>query len=376
VRHHVTLTMTAVGVALLSAACGSGSPDASNKVIQRQTVPDSQFKPAALEATIDDLVTAIEKTPAESHKMAILLKQLTGFFASVATGSNRAISELQVTGTVVGPASPTGDQTQNIMLQDMFLQQALTEGYDTLGISPQATSLDSDIDAYVAKGVPVVALDSDAPDSMRSLYVGTINKAAGVTGGNTLLGMLPPAPGTVIVLGNTDTTWADGIDRTAGAQGVLEAAGYTVQVISTDWSMTGEASNVTALQAALTGASPPAVGMLGLFSAGYRCAMAAQANGMTGADIKIVGFDFDPSTVMFLQSGLMQATHAQREYYEGYLVPYVLYGIKVLGLDATKAILKPQMVDDFRVDTGVDVVPAAQVDDYNAFLDSIGANTQ
>ena len=179
----------------------------------------------------------------------------------------------------------------------------------------------------------------------------------------------------MIILGNTDPTWTDGIARTSGAQGVLTAAGYTVVVISTDWTTTGEAANVSAMQTALTNANPPAVGMLGVFSVAYRCAMAAQANGLTGADISIVGFDFDPKTVAALQSGLMKATHAQREYYEGYLVPYVLYGVKALGLDATKAILKPQMVDDFRVDTGIDVVPAAQVNDYNAFLDSIGANT-
>ncbi|MGK3998503.1 hypothetical protein [Sorangium sp. So ce1024] len=61
------------------------------------------------------------------------------------------------------------------------------------------------------------------------------------------------------------------------------------------------------------------------------------------------------------------------QYYEGYLVPYILYGIRAIGLDATKAILAPQMIDEFRVNTGLDVVPADKIDAYYDFLSSIGA---
>src|SRR5262249_24102440 len=160
--------------ALLS-GCGSGG-DAPDKVVQRQTAPDSAFKPAALEMTIDNLVKEIEKAPAEQLKMAILLKDLKDFWASVATGANRAISELQATGTVVGPASPTGDQNESIQLQRDFLQQSLAGGYDTLGVAPQTNDLDPDINAFAAKQIPVVTLDSDAPNTQRSLYVGTINQ--------------------------------------------------------------------------------------------------------------------------------------------------------------------------------------------------------
>ncbi len=35
-------------------------------------------------------------------------------------------------------------------------------------------------------------------------------------------------------------------------------------------------------------------------------------------------------------------------------------------------ILSPQMVDEFRFNAGIDVVHADQVDEYNAFLDSLG----
>jgi ribose transport system substrate-binding protein len=370
------LTMTAAGLALSTTACSASNGDTNTKVIHRQTLPTNDFTPTALESTIDDLVTKLGTVPPVDMKQGVLLKDVTSFWAPVVSGANRALAELQVTGSVVGPVSPTGDQDQNVQLQLMWMQEALASGYDSLGLAPQSSTLDDEINAYKAKGLPVVTLDSDAPGSTRDLYLGTINHNAGITGGKTLLGMLPPTPGTVIILGTTDTTWTDGIERTSGAQGVLTAAGYDVQVISTDWTTTGEASNVAALQTALTGASPPAVGMIGLFSVSYRCAEAAQANNLTGDEISIVAFDYDPQTVTYMQSGLIKATHVQRAYYEGYLTPYVLYGIKALGLDQTKAVLQPQLVDESRFDTGLDTVLAAQVSAYNAFLDSIGANVQ
>ncbi|WP_437835703.1 hypothetical protein [Sorangium sp. So ce1153] len=70
----------------------------------------------------------------------------------------------------------------------------------------------------------------------------------------------------------------------------------------------------------------------------------------------------------------IKATHTQRQYYEGYLVPYILYGIKHIGLDATKTILAPLMVDEFRVNTGLDVVMATDIDAYNDHLDALGVN--
>jgi ribose transport system substrate-binding protein len=100
--------------------------------------------------------------------------------------------------------------------------------------------------------------------------------------------------------------------------------------------------------------------------------MAAEKNGLTADDVKIVGFDFEPETLAYMRSGLMQATHAQRQYYMGYMVPYVLYGMNVLGVERTLEIISPHMVDANRFNAGLDVIDADQLDDYNAFLDSLG----
>ncbi|MGK4006984.1 substrate-binding domain-containing protein [Sorangium sp. So ce1036] len=204
------------------------------------------------------------------------------------------------------------------------------------------------------------------------MYVGTLNHAAGATGGETLVRMLPPGPGTVVIHGSLDPTWADGLRRTQGAQGAIERAGYEVVVRSADWSHEGEANDVAWMKDLIETADPPVVGMIGLFNVAYRCAMAAEAAGER--DLPVVAFDFDPKTVDYMREGLIRATHVQRQYYEGYLVPYILYGIKTIGLDATRQILAPQMVDGERFNLGLDVVPADKVDAYNDFLASIGAS--
>jgi ribose transport system substrate-binding protein len=73
-----------------------------------------------------------------------------------------------------------------------------------------------------------------------------------------------------------------------------------------------------------------------------------------------------------MESGYIQATHAQRQYYMGYLLPYAMYSIRVLGFEATTDILSDHMVGEGRFDTGIDVVMADQVDEFGDFLDSLG----
>ncbi|HTN86490.1 MAG TPA: substrate-binding domain-containing protein [Sorangium sp.] len=363
----------AFGLALMTAACGSGDSAGEGEQvtrIQRAPMPRSEFTAKEIEATLDALVAEVNEGGVEPMQMAILLKDLGGFFTPITTGANRAMGELGVTGNVVGPSGQGSDQQQRAEAQGEQIGQAVAEGAEGIGVSPFGDAIAAGIDTAVADGVPVVTLDTDAKGSKRSIYVGTISESAGVTAGNTLLALLPPAPGTVVIHGADDPAWVDGMNRMLGARGVLEDAGYTVVVRAITWSPQGEVADVEAMKAQIETADPPVVGLLGLHSVSYRCAMATEAAGAT--ELPVVAFDFEPKTVEYMRQGLIKATHTQRQYYAGYLVPYILYGIKIIGLDATKAILAPRMVDESRLNVGLDVVMHDKVDEYNTFLDSIG----
>ena len=359
------------GLALALSACSStDGTGTETKTVTRVEIPASEFKPVELEDTINSLVKEISKTTPKQLQLGVVLKDLTGYWEPVKVGANRAFGELGVSGVVLAPVQGTPDEATNSQVQ--LLTDRENAGYDGIGLAPLATVLDDEINAFEAAGTPVVTIDSDQPESQRELYVGTANYDAGHTAGQTLVGMLPGGAGTVIVLGATDPTWTDGVNRTQGAVDALQAAGYTVTVHATDWTDDTQAQDVTDMTALLQNSDPPAVGMISMFSPTYLCGRAAEAAGLTGDDVTIVGFDFEPETLTYMQSGMIKATHAQRQYYMGYLVPYVLYSMKAIGKDRTMELLAPQMIDASSFNSGIDVVPAAKVDAYNAFLDSLG----
>ncbi|WP_437636371.1 substrate-binding domain-containing protein [Sorangium sp. So ce854] len=366
--------MAAFGLAVMTAACGaSESQQAGEHVtpIKRAELPPNEFTPVELEATVDALVAEMNANPIQPMQMVVVLKQLSGFFAPIATGANRAMGELGVTGNVLGPNNETQSGPTSQELQNQQIEQAVADGAEGIGVSPFDTSNAAAIDKAVANGAHVVTLDTDASASQRSLYVGSLNAAAGATAATTLLSMLPPPPGTVLIHGTTVADWAEGYDRTVGAQGVLAAADYTPLVSQAVFGG-DDTFDVEWMRSQMVAADPPIVGMLGLFNISYRCVMAADAAGTP--DVPIVAFDFDPRTVDFMRQGRIKATHTQRQYYEGYLVPYILYGIKSIGLDATRTILRPLMKEsDSAINIGIDVVPSDKIDAYNDFLTSIGS---
>ncbi|WP_437751418.1 substrate-binding domain-containing protein [Sorangium sp. So ce1389] len=365
---------TAASLALMTAACGSSdSSDGEGQLgsIKRAPTPAGEFTPVELEAVVDRLVIEINKNAGEPMQMVILLKRLGDFFAPIATGASRAMGELGATGNVIGQVQNNGDVTPPHEVQNRQIEQAVADGAEGLGVSPFGEGNATALDDAVAKGVHVVTFDTDVAVSKRSLYVGTLNERAGVTAGETLLPMLPQPPGTVVIHGTSGVGWYDGYVRTQAAKEVLEAAGYQAIVSEVVFVQDGEAWDVDWMKSQMVSADPPVVGMLGLFNLSYRCVLAADAAGMP--DLPIVAFDFDPKTVEYMRQKRIKATHVQRQYYEGYLVPYILYGINSIGLDATRAILAPRMAGDGQVDIGVDVVPADKVDAYNAFLDAIGS---
>lgn len=370
-KRYLNACVPLVTLMLALSGCSSDVEGPEKKIVTRVAVPDNAFKPVALDETIDELIGALSETEPQQLQLGVVLKTLTGYWEPVKVGANRAFGELEVSGVVLAPAEGTEAEARE--RQILLLDERQGAGYDGFGIAPLAEELTPEIDELVDSGVPVVTIDSDLVGSKRQLYIGTINYEAGQTAGGTLSEMLPSGGGTVVVLGHeVEAEWPDGYRRTQGAKDVLEANGYSVVVRQTTWSEQGEIDDVEFMTTALEDADPPAVGMLSMFSPTFRCARAAEAVGLTGDDISIVGFDFEPDSLEYMRQGLIKATHAQRQYYMGYLVPYVLYSMKALGVAKTMEIISPHMVDENRFNAGLDVVRADQVDEYNAFLDSIG----
>ncbi|WP_437767853.1 substrate-binding domain-containing protein [Sorangium sp. So ce764] len=381
--------MTALGLMLMTAACAAEDAPQSDKpteeiaLIKRDRTPVTEFTPEDIEETVDKLANAINRSGLEPIQMVVLLKHLSTFFEPIATGANRAMGELEAVGNVLGPTTQMvmDDGTTSQSLQNQQIANAIEDGAQGIGISPYDSLNEVSIRKAVESKLHVVTFDTDLKDSGRTLYVGAIQKEAGAKAAQALLdskiGGLPPPPGTVVLHGDTSAQWYDGSQRTFGAMDALGKTGYTVQVVQAVFVNGQEDFDVGQLKSLIMSADPPVVGMIGMFNISYRCVMAAEAAGRP--DMPVVTFDFDPKTVEYMQKERIKATIVQRQYYEGYLVPYILYGIEHIGLEATKEILRPLMVDEnkmpdeHRVNIGVDVVPQDKFDEYNDFLDQIGS---
>ena len=99
------------------------------------------------------------------------------YWQEAAAGLKRAAGKMHVQAELVGPDS-YDPNAEHAVFQDVLKQKPT-------GILVSASApnvLNEDINSAIAQGVPVIALDSDAPDSKRLFFVGTDNYKTGVMG--------------------------------------------------------------------------------------------------------------------------------------------------------------------------------------------------
>jgi ribose transport system substrate-binding protein len=354
-----------LGIGITACASETGS-DEKTSSIKREETPDSRFKPAELEDAVDDLISGIEaKGLDEDYSVGVVLKELQNFWRPVVVGANRAISELEVVGSVQGSTKEA-----QVDEQIEFVGEQIDLGVKGMAIAPHGDDLLDVLAEYSDTDAPIVTIDTDLPDSERAIYIGTDNKAGGTTGGETLVDLLDGDKGRVIVLGNTDEAWRGGLDRTLAAADVLEEAGNEVQVLHSLWDAEEElAQLLEAIEDDSTG--EPLVGMLGVFANAHALGTAALEADLDDMPV-IVAFDFEPDTLSYMEDGVIAATHVQRQYYMGYMSVYVLASINAVGLKETKKTLDNLLIDGFHLDTGLDVIRAKDLDEYNSFVDDLG----
>lgn len=366
-----TIAFCASTLAGLVLGCANNNSEPRKEIVRRE-MAESPFKPSDLENTIEVLISGLTDARSDEPKLGVITKGVNQYWEPVLVGANRALGELELDGVVEGPPDETDGDVATEEQVAMFKKRR-TSGYGGIGLAPMRDTLTDDVNAAVKAGIPVVTIDSDLADSKRQLYVGTNNAEAGKTGGKTLAKLLAKkTEGTVVIYGYPETDWSDGYARSMAAKEVLEDAGFSTTIYKVSWVDAEIATAREEVPQIIRDADPPVVGMIGMFSNAYFCAQIAESLDYEPGDVKIVAFDFEPETIAYMDKGYIQATHVQRQYYMGYLVPYALYSIRVLGLDETIGLLADQMIDDERFDTGVDIIKADQVDDYNEFLDSLG----
>ena len=115
------------------------------------------------------------------------------YWKAAAAGFSQAASQLKVRHDFVGP-----NEYDPKAEKDAFDQAVAKKATGILVSAADANLLKGSIDAAIAAGVPVITIDSDAPESKRLFFIGTNNYQAGVTGGQRLAAELK-GKGNVVV---------------------------------------------------------------------------------------------------------------------------------------------------------------------------------
>jgi ribose transport system substrate-binding protein len=104
------------------------------------------------------------------------------YWQTAGTGLSAAARQLGVQAEMVGP------DTYDAQAEREAFKKAVAKKPAGILVSvADPAALGPEIDAAISQGIPVVTMDSDAPDSKRLLFIGTNNDAAGMMGGKALV---------------------------------------------------------------------------------------------------------------------------------------------------------------------------------------------
>ncbi len=236
------------------------------------------------------------------------------YWQTVLAGLNHAATEMKVKSELDGP------DTYDAQGERKEFQRAVAEKPSGIMVSAaDAKVLGPDIDAALGQGIPVITVDSDAPNSKRLLFVGTDNFNAGSLGGQLVMKLLN-GKGTVAIF--TIIPQANLNERLQGYQNVFQShPGIKVaQIVDIKGDAPTafdnarqiiESKNRVDAIVCLEAIACPEVGEV------------VNRENIKGK-ITIVAMDTDQRTLDWIQKGVISATIAQKPYTMGY------YGCKVL----------------------------------------------
>ncbi len=374
---------------VLAVGCGGSDgstpieiPDGGLGVLPDAAPTVSPFVPVAMDGVMTSIINECEaKALAAVQKpaIAVMPKDLTGFFLPIVAGANRMSTRLGIMSLVDAPYDPNLDKTAPDALDKAAaLQTNAINGYVSskvykgMALAPHVAAGDllTAANSFVSTCGPIVTIDSDMPTSLRSYLIATSNYQAGVTAAQKLLEVVKPGE-SVLVFGTTLETWLSGIERAQGAIDTLQAAGMIVAPkVSPVWQPEVDTQNL------ITALSDPTynfTGMVCMYANSFNCAAAVEALGRKD-QIKIVGFDMEADTKAYFDKGYFYAIAVQRQYYMGQMGVLVPYAINVLGAARTAELLQPVLVTPTFIDTGIDLITVDNYAAYMSFLSELGIN--
>jgi len=298
----------------------------------------------------------------QKQEFAVLGKSVHPYWAEVQLGTEAAAKKLGVGVNFFVP------QKEDSNAQVSRLETFIASGVSGIAFAASdPSSVKRVIDDAVAQDIPCVALDTDAPQTKRIGYIGTDNYTAGRIAGETLGKILNGRGKVAISTGSLSAT--NSRERMQGFKDVLGEKYPAVRIITLPADKEDSAVAQTNAESALI-ADPDLTAFYGVYAInGPACAKAVRAADKVGK-VRVVCFDTTPDHMKLIKSGGIDATVGQRPYMMGYKSVEFLYRARKDGVQ--KALADMEFSKDKKLDTGVDVVTKASLEEYRARLKDMG----
>src|SRR4051812_4904480 len=239
------------------------------------------------------------------------------YWKAAAAGLSQSASALKVRYEFVGP-----DEYDPKAERDAFEKAITKKPTGILVSAADAKLLTESIDKAIAAGIPVITIDSDAPDSKRLFFIGTNNYQAGIAGGERLAAELK-GKGNVVVF--TMPAQANMAERLRGYRAALDD--HPQIKIARVVDMAGDPRIVFDTTTSILGKERDKFDAFVCLEAqgGKEVATVLNSNKVTGK--VVVAMDTDPDTLEWIRKGVIAATISQKPYTMSYFGLRVLDGL-------------------------------------------------
>jgi len=241
-------------------------------------------------------------------KLAFVTNNAADFWTVARRGVEKADAELADVETEFRLTSDGTAAEQQRIVDDL-----LTKGVDGIAISPvDPANQVAMIDAAARQAV-VFTQDSDAPQSQRTLYIGTDNLAAGRQAGQLIRDAIPEGGNVMLFVGKLDAQNAR--ERVQGIRDALAGSNIRILDVRTD--------DVDDVRAKANAADtlvryPDVKGLGGLWSYNGPAILNAVRDAGKVGKVKIIAFDEADETLAGISAGAIEATVVQQPYEFGY----------------------------------------------------------
>jgi ribose transport system substrate-binding protein len=279
------------------------------------------------------------------------------YWKTAGTGfSNAAAQYKGVRSDFVGP------QTYDPKAERDALDEAVQKKATGILISvADPAALKDSIDKAVAAGIPVIAIDSDAPSSKRLFFIGTNNYQAGFTGGQRLAKELK-GKGNVVVF-----TMPDQQNLQDRLRGYKDALAKTPDIkITRVVDIQGDPRIAFDTATQIVGKERDKVDGFVCLEAQSGKEVAGVLNSYHVSGKTVIAMDTDQETLDWIQKGVIAATISQKPYtmaFVGMQMLDDLYHHKPASLDKDWSIDNYSPIPSF-VDTGSDLIDKSNAESF------------